>query len=135
VNKFLLRFSLAGAVTVLAVSLAQSGEAQSSGQDAAAQRAAVRSSSPASQQRNNNNNNEAQMPSSGDTTTHEANAFTGRVVKQDGEIVLMDPVTKVTYKFDDPAKLKKYIGQRIKVTGKLDMNSNTILVESIEIIS
>jgi hypothetical protein len=41
----------------------------------------------------------------------------------------------VTYKFDDPAKAKKYIGQHVKVTGKLEMNSNTILVESIEIIS
>ncbi len=129
-NKFLLRFLLAAAVTVLAVSLTQSGEAQTSGQDAFGPVAPVQSS-PAAQQQNN----EAQMPSSGDTTTHEANAFTGRVVRQNGEIVLMDPVTKVTYKFDDPAKAKKYVGQHVKVTGKLDMNSNTILVESIEIIS
>jgi hypothetical protein len=124
VNKFPVRFLLAAAVTVLAVSLTQSGKAQSSGQDGAATAVPQRQ-----------NNNEAQMPASGDTTTHEANAFTGRVVRQDGEIVLMDAVTKVTYKFDDPAKAKKYIGQHVKVTGKLDMNSNTILVEGIEIIS
>jgi hypothetical protein len=123
VNRFLLRFLLAGAVTVLAVSFAQSGEAQSLGPNGAATTVPQRQ------------NNEAQMPTSGDTTTHEANAFTGRVIRQDGEIVLMDAVTKVTYKFDDPAKVKKYIGQHVKVTGKLDMNSNTILVESIEIIS
>jgi hypothetical protein len=135
VNKFLLRFLLAAAVTVLAASLTESGEAQPSVQDAsakAAQSAPVQSPPTAQQQ---NNNNEAQMPASGDTTTHEANAFTGRVVKQDGELVLMDAVTKVTYKFDNPAKAKKYIGQHVKVTGKLEMNSNTILVESIEIIS
>ncbi len=133
-NKFLLRFLLVAAVTILAVSLTQSGEAQPFSQNAsakAAQSAPVQSPPTAQQQ----GNNEAQMPASGDTTTHEANAFTGRVVRQDGEIVLMDAVSKVTYKFDDPAKAKKYIGQHVKVTGKLEMNSNTILVESIEIIS
>ncbi len=133
-NKFLLRFLLAAAVTILAASLTQSGEAQPFSQNAsakAAQSAPVQSPPTAQQQ----GNNEAQMPASGDTTTHEANAFTGRVVRQDGEIVLMDAVSKVTYKFDDPAKAKKYIGQHVKVTGKLEMNSNTILVESIEIIS
>jgi len=133
-NKFLLRFLLAAAVTVLAVSLTQPGEAQSPSQDSTAKAAqsAPEQSAPAAQQQGNN---EAQMPASGDTTTHEANAFTGRIVRQDGEIVLMDAVSKVTYKFDDPAKAKKYVGQHVKVTGKLDMNSNTILVESIEIIS
>jgi predicted lipid-binding transport protein (Tim44 family) len=134
VNKFLLRLLLAAAVTVLAVSLTQSGEAQSPSQGTAkAAQSDPAQSAPAAEQQNNNN--EVQMPASGDTTTHEANAFTGRVVKQDGEIVLMDAITKVTYKFDDPAKAKKYLGQQVKVTGKLEMNSNTILVESIEIIS
>lgn len=132
-NKFLLRFLLAAAITVLAASLTQSGEAQSAGQSSAGTAQSDSTQSPQAAQQSNNN--EAQMPASGDTTTHEANAFTGRVVKQDGEIVLMDAVTKVTYKFDDPAKAKKYVGQHVKVTGKLDMNSNTILVESIEIIS
>ena len=131
-NKFLLRFLLAAAVTVLAVSLTQSGQAQSSGQESAARTAqSAAEQSPPQQQ----GSNEAQMPASGDVTTHEANAFTGQVVRQDGEIVLMDAVSKVTYKFDDPAKAKKYVGQHVKVTGKLDMNSNTILVESIEITS
>lgn len=105
-NKFLLRFLLVAAVTILAVSLTQSGEAQPFSQNAsakAAQSAPVQSPPTAQQQ----GNNEAQMPASGDTTTHEANAFTGRVVRQDGEIVLMDAVSKVTYKFDDPAKAKK----------------------------
>ena len=131
-NKVLLRFLLAAAITVLAASLTQSGRAQPRGQDAAAQSAPAQAPPVVQKQ---GNNIEPQMPSSGDTTTHNARAFTGRVVRQDGEIVLMDPVTKVTYKFDDPAKAKKYIGQQVKVTGKLDMDSNTILVESIEIVS
>jgi hypothetical protein len=79
--------------------------------------------------------NEAQMPASGDTTTHEAKTFTGHIVKENGELVLKDPVTKVSYKLDDAAKARQYVGKQVKVIGKLDMNSNTILIESIELLS
>jgi hypothetical protein len=84
--------------------------------------------------------NEAQMPASGQATTEEAKAFTGRVVKENGEVVLKDLVTKdlvtkVIYKLDDATKAKPYLGKNVKVTGKLDLDSNTIRVESIEIIS
>jgi hypothetical protein len=79
--------------------------------------------------------NEAQMPASGETTTHEAQAFSGRIVKDKGELVLQDPVTKVIYKLDEPAKAKQYVGQQVKVSGKLDVDSNTIHVQSIELIS
>jgi hypothetical protein len=79
--------------------------------------------------------NEAQMPASGDTTTHEAKTFTGHIVKENGELVLKDPVTKVSYKLDDAAKAKQYVGKQVKVIGKLDMNSNTILIERIELLS
>lgn len=79
--------------------------------------------------------NEAQMPASGDTTTHEAKTFTGHIVKENGELVLKDPVTKVSYKLDDAAKARQYVGKQVKVIGKLDMNSNTILIERIELLS
>jgi hypothetical protein len=46
--------------------------------------------------------------------------------------VLNDPVTKMDYQLDDQAKAKPYIGKQVKVTGKLEMNSNTIHVDSIE---
>lgn len=46
--------------------------------------------------------------------------------------MLSDTVTKVSYQFDDPSKVKKYVGKRVKVIGKLDMTSNTIHVNSIE---
>jgi hypothetical protein len=75
------------------------------------------------------------MPSSGDTTTQEAKTFTGRIVKENGEVVLKDPITKISYKFDNPAKAKQYMGKEVKVTGKLDMNSNTIQIASIELLS
>jgi hypothetical protein len=79
--------------------------------------------------------NEAQMPASGDTTTQEAKSFSGVIVKENGELVLKDLVTKVIYKLNDAAKAKQYVGKRVKVTGKLDMNSNTIQVESIEVVT
>lgn len=130
-KKFLLHFSLATAVTLLTLALAPSMHAQQADQDPAP--ATPHQMDPASAQQQQQN--EAQMPSSGDTTTHEAKAFSGRIVKENGELVLKDPVTKVSYKLDDPAKAKQYVGKQVKVTGKLDMNSNTIQVASIEPLS
>lgn len=84
----------------------------------------------------NPSQNEPQMPAAGaDAQTQDAKAFTGRVVKENGKIVLKDPVTKNSYQFDDVSKVKPFIGKEVKVTGKLDMNSNTIHVETIGPIS
>jgi hypothetical protein len=55
-------------------------------------------------------------------------------VKENGGMVLEDKVTKVTYRLDDAAKAKQYAGKRVKVIGKLDMDSNTIRVQSIELV-
>jgi predicted lipid-binding transport protein (Tim44 family) len=76
--------------------------------------------------------NEAQMPASGETTTEAATTFSGVVVRENGELVLKDPITKVVYKLDDTTKARQFLGKRVKVTGKLQMNSNKILMESIE---
>jgi Protein of unknown function (DUF5818) len=76
--------------------------------------------------------NEGQIPASGEATTQEAKSFSGNIVKENGKLVLKDPVTKVIYKLDDPAKARQYVGKRVKVTGKLEMNTNTIRVETIE---
>jgi hypothetical protein len=75
------------------------------------------------------------MPASGESTTEEAKVFSGRIVNEKGELVLQDPVTKVIYKFDEPVKAKQYVGKQVKVTGKLDADSNTIQVQDIEPIS
>ncbi len=128
-KKFLLHFSLATAVTLLTLAIAPSMYAQQSDQDPASATPQQRAAAQPQQQ------NEAQMPASGDTTTHDAKAFTGRIAKENGELVLKDPVTKVSYKLDDPAKAKQYVGKQVKVTGKLDMNSNTIQVDGIEPLS
>jgi uncharacterized protein YdeI (BOF family) len=119
-KQFLLHFSLAVAVSIMTLALAPSVHAQQAGQDPA----------PAAAQPQS----QAQMPSSSDTT-HEDKAFTGRIVKENGDLVLKDPVSKVTYKLSDPAKAKQFVGKQVKVTGKLDTNTNTIEVGGIEPLS
>jgi hypothetical protein len=52
--------------------------------------------------------NGAPMPASGAATTRPAEVFSGRIVEENGEWVLQDPVTKVIRKLDDPAKAKRY---------------------------
>jgi len=76
--------------------------------------------------------NEPQMPAAGHDATKDAQAFTGRIVKENGKVVLKDPVTKTSYQIDDASKAKQFMGKQVKVTGKLDMNTNTIHVDSIE---
>jgi len=46
-----------------------------------------------------------------------------------------DPVTKVSYKLSNATKAKQYVGKQVKVTGKLDMNTNTIQVDGVEPLS
>jgi hypothetical protein len=64
--------------------------------------------------------------------TQDALTFTGRIVQQNGELVLNDPVTKIYYHLDDPARAKSYVGKPVKITGKLGMKKNTIHIEKIE---
>jgi uncharacterized protein YdeI (BOF family) len=128
-KKFLLRFSFAALATVLALALTPSLHAQQADQDNT--QATPQQATPAATQQPQQN--QAQMPSSGDTTTQEANAFAGRIVKENGDLVLKDPVSNVSYKLSDPAKAQPFVGKQVKVTGKLDVNSNTIAVEKIEL--
>jgi hypothetical protein len=133
-RKFLLRLFLAAVVALVAIALGPSGYSQQSqaqpsdeDQNSTAPRTADPAATSPQQQ------NEGQIPASGEATTQEAKSFSGRIVKENGELVLKDPVTKVSYKLDDTAKAKQYVGKQVKVKGKLDMNSNTIQVESIEV--
>ncbi len=141
---FLFRLSLAAAVLSLTtVALGARANAQTpSSQDPAA--TASPRQSPASSPDGSSTNdpaatsqqNEPQMPAAGrDAQTEEARAFTGKIVKQNGRVILLDPVTKITYQIDDAAKVKAYMGKDVKVTGKLDLNSNMIHVTGIESLS
>ena len=66
-----------------------------------------------------------------DPQTLDAHSFTGRVTELGGEVILNDPVAKVKYHFDDQAKARQYLGKQVRVTGKLDLNSNTIHINEI----
>ncbi|MGA8270638.1 MAG: DUF5818 domain-containing protein [Candidatus Sulfotelmatobacter sp.] len=76
--------------------------------------------------------NEADMPASGAKTTEDIKAFSGNILRDNGELVLEDSATKVTHRLDDETKAKEFLGKRVRVTGKLDANTNTIQVEKIE---
>jgi Protein of unknown function (DUF5818) len=112
-RSFLRRILLAALVTLVAVVWGSSAQARQS----------------SAQQRQN----EGQIPASGNATTQEAKSFSGNIVRDNHELVLKDPVTKVIYKLDHSEKAKPYVGKRVKVRGRLDMDSNTILVETIEV--
>lgn len=127
-KKILLRFSMAAALILLIVAIGGSSYAQQVDQDPAP---ASRPEATTPQQQQN----DAQTPQASDTMTHEATAFSGKITKEDGKLVLKDPVTKVSYKLDDQTQAKQYVGKSVKVSGKLDMNSNTIQVDSIEPLS
>jgi hypothetical protein len=117
-RNFLLRLCLAVAIIVVASVIAPLAYAQRGDQDSA-------SAAP-------QKTKDAQIPASGEVTTQDAKTFSGKIVKENRDVVLQDPVTKVSHKLNNPAKAQPYIGKRAKITGKLDANSNTILMESIE---
>ena len=127
-KQLLLRFSFAAAITLAATALASSARAQEADQDPAPT-APQKPDSPAVPPQHAN---EAHMPASGESTTREAKLFRGNVVKEEGEVVLQDPVTKVIHKLNDVAKAKEYLGKAVKITGKFDSDSNTIYIEKIE---
>ena len=55
-----------------------------------------------------------------------------KCVEMGGKFVLQDTAKKLTYMLDDQEKPKEFAGQKVKVKGTFDKDSNTIHVESIE---
>lgn len=131
-RNFLTRLFLAGVVTFIAFALASSASAQQADEDRApaTPRQAQSSATPQSSQPR-----DTSASSPDNAQTQEALAFTGRVTKEQSRLVLKDPVTKMSYELDDQAKAKRYLGKQVRVTGKLDMKSNTIYIEGIEPLS
>jgi hypothetical protein len=129
---FLARFILAAAVA--ATGLALPANAQQADEDptlVTPQHQTVTAAE--SQQEHETQASSASDVSAGDVQTQDALAFTGRVARENGQIVLRDPVTKMTYQLDDQSKAKPFVGKQVKVIGKLDLNSNRIHIESIEL--
>jgi hypothetical protein len=132
-NKFLVRLSLAAAMTMGVIALGSSAHAQDQQSSQQQQPTATPpDQAPAAAAEQPQQSNEAQ---SDDMKGQDAKSFSGTVAKEKGKLVLRDPVTKMSYKLDDQDKAASYVGKQVKVTGKLDLNSNTIQVESIEPIS
>jgi|SRR5579859_5060207 len=127
-RNFIFRLLLAVAATLMAAALASSANAQQT-EDPSRTTPPQSTVAQQSPQRP-----DAGAPPSGEAQTQDALAFTGRVVKEKekGQLVLNDPITKMSYQLDDQSKAKPYIGKQVKVIGKLDMNSNLIHIERIE---
>jgi hypothetical protein len=62
----------------------------------------------------------------------EAETFMGTILKNGEHFVLSDSATKTRYLLDDPRKARPFEGKTVKVTGKLDLASNLIHVETIQ---
>ena len=62
----------------------------------------------------------------------EAKTFTGMILKSGESFVLSDSSTKSRYMLDDQYKASRFEGKHVKVTGTVDVASNTIHVETIE---
>jgi uncharacterized protein YdeI (BOF family) len=61
----------------------------------------------------------------------QSQTFTGTITKAGDSYVLRDSSGTV-YKLDDSSKAQSFEGKQVKVTGKLDTDSKTIHVDSIE---
>jgi uncharacterized protein YdeI (BOF family) len=61
-----------------------------------------------------------------------AKVFSGTIIKNGDSFVLSDTASKLSYKLDDPAKASQFEGKKVKVTGTVDVGTNTIHVETIQ---
>ena len=117
------------AVMLLAFGFSSSMKAQ----EAAGQ--AVSAGQPESTARQQSRPTQDTNGSLGDAQTLDALAFAGRLVKENGRILLKDAVTKMSYQLDDQSKARPYVGKQVKVVGKLDLDNNMIYIDRIEPIS
>jgi hypothetical protein len=128
-KSFVKRFLLPAAIVLLASLAALPARTQQLGQSPWATVAQESDFSPIAAQ----HANEAQMPASGEATTQEVKSFVGIIMNNNNAVTLQDPVSKVSYRLNDPSKARPFVGKRVKITGKLETQSNTILMEGIEI--
>ncbi len=57
--------------------------------------------------------------------------FTGKIVEQDGKLVLSDTENNKIYQLDDQDKAKEFVNKDVKVTGALD--AETLVINKIEV--
>jgi len=119
-NNFLLRLALAGSLVAGAFALTAPSE--------------PRLGRPDPQQAGLAKNGSAQQETEqqGDMQTQDAQRFHGTITMEKGKLILRDRAAKVSYQLDDQERAKQFAGKAVKVTGKLDLNTNLIHVENIE---
>jgi hypothetical protein len=62
----------------------------------------------------------------------QSKVFSGTILKNGDSYVLNDAGTKTSYVLDDARQASQYEGKKVKVTGTVDVASNTIHVETIQ---
>jgi uncharacterized protein YdeI (BOF family) len=65
-------------------------------------------------------------------TEQKTKMFSGTVVKSGDHFILSDAANKLSYVLDDAQKAGPYEGKKVKVTGTVDVASNTIYIQTIE---
>jgi uncharacterized protein YdeI (BOF family) len=65
-------------------------------------------------------------------TEQKTKTFSGTVVKNGDKFMLSDRASKINYILDDAEKASQFEGKKVKVTGTVDVASNTIHVREIE---
>ena len=61
-----------------------------------------------------------------------AKECTAGCIKMGGKYVLFDAASKTVYQLDDQTKPEKFAGEKVKVKGTLDKDTNTIHVTGIQ---
>jgi len=87
---------------------------------------------PAQQPTTQQDRNPASTTSTPMSQATDSQTFTGKIAKASGKYILKDEATKATYSLDDQERAKAFEGKSVKVTGKLDAQTNTIQVAAIE---
>jgi hypothetical protein len=70
-------------------------------------------------------------PAAGQDSAPTAHTVTGSISK-DGDTYVLRVSDTTSYKLDDQAKAKQFNGQKVRVTGEVDLNTNQIHVQKIE---
>lgn len=65
-------------------------------------------------------------------TEEKAKIFSGTVIKNGDKFLLSDAANKLSFVLDDSQKVSQFEGKRVKVTGTVDVASNTIHVQTIQ---
>ena len=72
------------------------------------------------------------MPSAQKEANPQTKTFSGTIVKSGDNFVLSDSANKISYMLDDAQKVSQYEGKKVKVTGTVDVATNTIHVETVQ---